>query len=242
MIVLSGSVGLRGQNALPDVEAVTARLVALGFRWADEPDGLVSAIRLFQAIKNGHDIITGVDGRVDPGGATLAWLNAANAPRWQLLTASAVGLSNHDIKIQGGVFGYGTNWLDGTLTAAGSRFQALYRDGRPRAAPITVNDASKARGGPAPPHKGHQTGLVCDLRLPRKDGLAGGIKVTDPQYDRETMAAQLSALKAQALFDRAFLNDAELIKAGLCKPLVGHDDHVHVEIKPLGQLDLPFGT
>jgi hypothetical protein len=233
-ITLLASVGLNGRNIQSDVNAVRSRLRQLGFVVGEDgPCGpqLIKAIQLFQAIKEGLDVIrhTRVDGRVDPNGQTLKWLNAANAPRWQRMTASGPGLHNHEATQLNDNHDFGTSWLDETLNAAGALYQQGLREG---AAPISVNNASLPTGGDTPSHKGHETGLVADLRLPRKDGRSGGITTASPEYDREAMRAQLKALKAQPLFDRAYLNDQVLIIEDLCRPLGGHDNHVHFEIKP----------
>lgn len=238
MAQITGSVGRKGLNRSADVRVVSDALVRLGFRWA-VPDStgacgpeLVSGIELFQAIKEGLDVVkhTRVDGRVDTNGETLRWLDAANAPRWEALLGDRPGLSNYEVR-QGGDKAYCTSWLNELLSAAAASYQAAVGAAKPNKAPITVNDASPARGGKAPPHKGHQTGLVCDLRLPRTDGTAGGVKTTSPLYDREAMRQQLLALRQHPLFDIAFLNDDTLIASGLCRPLAGHDDHVHIEVK-----------
>ncbi len=42
----------------------------------------------------------------------------------------------------------------------------------------------------------------------------------------------LEAVAAQPLVERVFFNDPDLVDAGLCTDLSGHDDHVHVEIEP----------
>lgn len=238
MLVISHSVGRKGVNDPADVTAVGARLVALGFGWAlPGPGGLcsadlVAAIELFQAIKEGVDVVrhTRVDGRVDVDGQTLRWLGAANAPRWEALLPDRPGYHNHEAT-QGSAMGFATSWLNGVLAGAAAAYQGGYRSAHPGAAPLTANDASPARGGKAPPHKGHQTGLVCDLRLPNHDGTAGGLKTVSPHYDRAAMRAQLAALRTCPGFDRAYLNDAVLIAEGLCSPLAGHDDHVHFEIQ-----------
>lgn len=238
MVQITGSVGRKGRNSPPDVQAVSATLVRLGFHWAlpDAAGGcsadLLSGIELFQAIKEGLDVVkhTRVDGRVDTNGETLRWLGAANAPRWEALLADRPGLSNYEVK-QGGDKAFCTSWLNEMLSVAAANYQAAFRSAKPQKAPITVNDASPARGGKAPPHKGHQTGLVCDLRLPRTDGAAGGVRTSSPLYDREAMRQQLLALRQHPLFDIAFLNDDALIAGGLCRPLAGHDDHVHIEVK-----------
>jgi hypothetical protein len=81
-----------------------------------------------------------------------------------------------------------------------------------------------------PQHAGHETGLACDMRLPRKDGQSGGITFEAQVYDRNTARAQLKALRVQPLFKRAFFNDPALIQEGLCARATGHDNHIHFEV------------
>lgn len=249
-LVLLDSVGARGRNLAVDVMALREHLVSLGYTWAAGPSTvgpkLTAAIRLFQSIVHGIDVVgasSRIDGRVDPDGNTLRWLNAANAPRWVRMTPSAPGLWNHDATQLHDLHDFGTSWLDTFLVGAGAEYQLWrteadrQRSAQPGAgtkppAPLTVNDASLPEGGNTPAHVGHETGLVADLRLPNRDGSAGGISVFTPTYDRDAMRAQLQALRSQPNFDVAFLNDKVLISEGLCRPLGGHDDHVHVEIEP----------
>jgi hypothetical protein len=237
MLSISNSVGRSGSNLELDVAAVRQRLVELGFTWVGEATKpgpiFISTIELFQSIKNGYEVIGGtkVDGRIDPNGDTILWLNALNAPRWQRMTAESEGIVNFEAQQLGDHHDFGTSWLDRTICDAARRYQQDWRAGK-NAAPIAVNDASLPQGGRTPSHKGHQTGLMCDLRLPCKDGGSGNITTADASYDRETMRAQMIALRAEPLVEEIFLNDHVLIAAGLCESLVKHDDHAHVKIRP----------
>ena len=158
-------------------------------------------------------------------------------------------------------FDYGTNWAAATIAGAGRAYKTYYdlRVATTPTALIMVNDTSPQRGGYAPAHAGHQTGLDVDLRLPRiKGGTEGGLtyKSTDI-YDQATMREMLTALNAQSLVRLIRFNDEALVAEGLCQPdppnPVGreedpreHDDHAHVEIipPPLGppeMITLPTG-
>ena len=95
-----------------------------------------------------------------------------------------------------------------------------------------VNDASMPRGGDTPDHVGHETGLVCDVFLPRVDGNSGKIVVRSPQYDRAAMRAMLRFFLSPASGASVFLNDPVLVSEGLCRTATGHDNHAHLEIKP----------
>jgi hypothetical protein len=80
-------------------------------------------------------------------------------------------------------------------------------------------------------HSTHETGLSCDIRVPRKDGDAG-TTVSDPEYDREAMRAMLKAIRGQRKhgIKRIYFNDFTLIAEGLCRELPGHHNHAHVDI------------
>jgi hypothetical protein len=236
-LTLQASVGLNGKNKAADVRMIKARLVELGFDWltADDQVGptTINAIRLFQGMINsvntlGHQLN---DGRVDVNGTAIVWLRAANAPRWVRMAAAGEGFVNFEVQDTGDHHDFGSSWLDDLLRAAGQQYQAQWRATHPTAALLTINDTSMPQGGDTPAHCGHETGMACDLRLPRKDGKAGGITTPSSAYDRDAMRAQLLALRAQPLIDRIFLIDPVLNQEGLCRPLAGHQNHVHLEIK-----------
>ncbi len=73
---------------------------------------------------------------------------------------------------------------------------------------------------------------MCDVKLPRTDGLAGGITYEDPPYDQAATRAILKAFKAQPLVTKLFFNDPVLIAEGLCEMQDAHDNHVHAQISP----------
>ncbi len=247
-VPLLGSVGKNGANHPNDVIAVKNRLIALGFDWLAPATATVGpltvkTIMLFQAIKNGLDVVNHVknDGLVTVNGPTHKWLEASNAPQWQQmpLGSKAEGYFNSEVADASDNHDFGTAWLAATIHATGAAYRDHYLAAHPNAALLTVNDASRPQGGDTPDHHGHETGLVCDIRLPHKDGTAaGGIETTDlAVYDRNAMRAMLVAFRAQPLADRIFLNDDKLIAEGLCRPLAGHDDHAHLEIIPPLRVD-----
>lgn len=245
-LVLQGSVGINGVNLPDDVVAVKTRLIDLGFAWLAPvtptvgPD-TVAVIKLFQAIKNGIDVVNNRrnDGLISAERDTHLWLRAANAPRWLQLPPGSreEGFFNSEVADGSDNHDFGTNWLADTITAAGAAYRDSFLAAHATAALLTVNDASRPRGGDTPAHAGHESGLVCDIRLPRKDGGVGGIVVKSPTYDRDAMRAMLQAFRAQPLADRVFLNDDELAAEGLCRPLAGHDNHAHFEILPPLRVD-----
>jgi hypothetical protein len=239
-VEISGSVGLHGENKPDNVKAVKKRLIELGFDWlkADETVGpmTVETIQLFQAIKNGFDKVNVKknDGLVEMDGDTHRWLQAANAPRWLRMPAGSKdqGFVNDEVADTSDNHDFGTDWLANTLTAAGARYLNDFLKSNPTAAALTINDTSKPRGGDTSMHAGHESGLVCDIRLPRKDGGVGGITVTSPNYHRVAMRAMIKAFRKQDLADRVFLNDTVLINEGLCRAAAGHHNHAHFEIRP----------
>lgn len=240
-VTLSGSVGHNGSNQNNDVQAVQQRLADLGFSWV-APDGAIgprtiNAIKLFQAIKNGDQKVDVAhnDGKVDRNGDTHKWLEAANAPHWQTLPAGSAteGFINIEVADPADQHDFGTDWLASTIVGAGVAYRTSFMQTHPLAAVITVNDASLPQGGDTPDHSGHETGLSCDLRLPRTDGTApGNTTFQTATYDRDAARAIIQAFRAQPLFGLAFFNDPVLIAEGLCAPQPSHDDHIHIQIKP----------
>lgn len=234
---LRGSVGKGGVNHPEDVAAVKARLIALGFNWLSAGSLLttevVRTIKLFQSIKSGRQTVDG-DGRIDVGQDTHRWLEAENAPHWKKMPIGdkALGFFNVEVAQEhNDNHDFGTDWLADMIAAAGAEYHDRFMATHPNAGPIVVNDASIPTGGDSTDHKGHETGLCCDLRLARKDGsTAGGIVVHSSIYDRDAMRAILQALRHQSLVSKIFLNDSVLINEGLCTRQSGHDNHVHVEI------------
>jgi hypothetical protein len=236
---LTGSVGDGGNNHAADVLAIKNRLADLGFQAARNTtidSDTIHTIRLFQSAIGGFTIIDSslVDGRIDVNGATQQFLEAANAPRWQEMPigSSAEGFLNHD-HVQRDVHDFGTDWMIDTLKGAAALYRSTHLTANPGAALLTTNNLSIARGGQSPYHATHQTGLCCDLLLPRKDGTAGAIVVSDPAYDRNAMRAMLISLRQQKYkISQILLNDFTLRAAGLCHFAPGHDNHAHIDITP----------
>jgi hypothetical protein len=233
---LSSSVGQGGKNEPQDVVAVKNRLADLGFPIARDStvnSNTVSIIKLFQSIIKGDTQIIG-DGRVDVNGPTHKFLQVANAPQWLEMPNGSreEGFINFDNQ-QGDSHDFGVNWMIETIQAASQNY-LTYLSGHPNAALIQTNDLSKSMGGFTSAHATHQTGLSCDIRLPRKDGKAGGIVWSDDLFDREAMRAMLKAIRAQPKYkiSRIFFNDERLMAEGLCAHAAGHDNHAHIDIVP----------
>jgi len=240
VINLSGSVGIGGVNKPEDVRVVKKRLHDLGYNWVGDRNsasmntGTVQAIKLFQSIIAGRSTVAG-DGRVDVGGPTHGWLQADNAPHWVAMPPSAptIGFFNfeRDRHIDD-EHDFGTDWLEKTILAIAKDFQANHRITNPKAAPFTINNVSLPHGGDTPDHAGHETGLMCDVLLPRTDGKSGGIFWSDSNYDRPAAHALLKSIRKQKLVRAVFFNDERLIDQGLCTYSTGHDHHIHFEINP----------
>jgi peptidoglycan hydrolase-like protein with peptidoglycan-binding domain len=249
VVTLGASVGPPsdgGKNAKDDVLTVQSRLASLGFSWltVDGSFGAQTerAIRLFQAIIRGQRVLDGnasLDGLIDFPGPTYSWLRAVNAPRWiwQPQGSAAEGFYNVE-HAEPEVFDYGTDWAADVIRGAGAAYKPYY-DLRVATgtgtALIMINDVSPERGGDALGHKGHETGLDVDLRLPRVNGgTQGGLKYTDPDYDQATMREMLRAVNDQSLVKIVRFNDPDLVDENLCvADTTGeHDNHAHVEIVP----------
>lgn len=237
VIKLDGSVGIGGVNKAADVKAIKARLYELGYKWVGDPDsadrdrGLFDAIKLFQSIIAGRSTVNG-DGRVDVGGITHRWLQAANAPRWELMPKSDPnnGLVNGELEDTQDNHNFGTHWLADVIKKIAQDYQNSYRNTHPLAAPFAINDVSLPHGGDTPDHHGHETGMMCDIYLPQKNGNFGGIVWSSSNYDRDAARAIIKSITNQKLVRAIFFNDRQLIQEGLCVSLSGHDNHIHFEI------------
>lgn len=233
---LSGSVGNGGINNDTDVQRVKTRLADLGFainRDSVADSDTIDRIKLFQSSIKGAVVING-DGRVDIDGPTHKFLQAANAPQWtEMPKGSATeGFINHDA-VQGDNHDYGTNWMVETIQEAAQKYITDYRATHPNAAVIQTNNLSLPMGGDTPHHGTHETGLSCDIRVPRLDGRAG-TTINSNQYDRNSMRAMLKAIRGQRKYEikEIFFNDFILITEGLCIEVLGHHNHAHINITP----------
>ena len=233
-LALSASVGLRGTNHTNDVKLVRDRLVALGYNFIknNSINDLIQAIQLFQSIISGSTTVRG-DGRVDVGGKTQQFLEAANAPKWMRMPGQGVGFYNVEVLDQpGDNHDYGIDWISNVIRAAGIHYELAYRKNRSDIAPMAINDVSLPQGGRTPDHAGHQSGNAGDIVLPRKGGRFGGTRWSNSNYDRAATEAILKALRAQPWVDKRtmYFNEPALISQGLCRRAGGHDDHIHFEI------------
>ena len=234
---LTRSVGAGGINLLGEVRSVQQRLKDLGYAIGDA-DGIVGPntikqIKLFQSIIQGRSTVAG-DGRIDPNGTTHQWLVAGNAPRWIIMpdTNLAIAFRNRELEETWDNHDYGTDWLAKAILEIATHYQSTYRRNNPGKTPFTINDVSVPHGGYTPDHAGHETGLMCDVFLPRKDGGYGLPTYDNGNYDRDACRAMLVSIRQHPLFKLAYFNDPQLIKEGLCRHAGGHHHHIHFEIKP----------
>lgn len=240
-ISLQGSVGIGGRNESADVKAVIERLHKLGYTWAGSPGsdrrttGLDNAIKLFQSIIAGREKIQG-DGRIDVGYFTHKWLQAANAPMWVLMPQDdpSISFKNGELAQTNDNHDFGTHWLAQVILDIAKDYHSTFRSSNPGTAPFSINDVSIPHGGDTPDHSGHETGLMCDVFLPRKDGGFGGTDIFQATYDRDATKALLKSIRKQRLVNKnaIFFNDPILINAGLCTSLSGHHHHIHFAIVP----------
>ncbi|MEQ9239113.1 glucosaminidase domain-containing protein [Coleofasciculus sp. E2-BRE-01] len=178
-IALSGSVGRGGVNKAEDVKAVKKRLHELGYTWVGDISsasintGFIQAIQLFQSIIAGHSTVKG-DGRVDLARLTHRWLQAANAPIWKTMpdSDSSINFVNYEKEQTSDDHDFGTSWMADTIRSIAKDYHGT----SPTSAPFTINDVSRPQGGDTDDHEGHETGLMCDVLLPRTDGKSGGIE------------------------------------------------------------------
>lgn len=236
-VTLFGSVGSGGKNNPDDVKWVQSRLQSLGYQVTVDGkvgDQTIQQIRLFQSIINGQTTVSG-DGRIDVNGKTHQWLNAENAPRWQIMpnTNQAISYRNQELEETHDHHDYGTDWMAGAILWIAKNYHETYRSKNPKSAPFSINDISLPTGGNTPDHAGHETGLSCDVFLPRKDGGTGGIDFTMASYDRTATEAILRSINVCPTVKKSaiYFNDPHLIQKGLCKSVRGHHHHIHFEVK-----------
>ncbi len=243
VLKLSGSVGAGGINRKADKLVIKQRLHDLGFTFVGNPDdpalntGFIKAIKLFQSIVAGRSTVAG-DGRVDVGGPTHLWLQAANAPRWQTMpnTNLSISLRNREKEDTNDDHDFGASWLADVILEIAKDYHK-FRESNPGSAPFTLNDVSRPHGGDTPDHSGHETGLMCDVFLPRTDGQAGGIDMHSSRFDRNACRELLKSIQRQKLVRKVLFNDAILCSETfngrkLCSFAPQHHHHIHFEINP----------
>jgi Mannosyl-glycoprotein endo-beta-N-acetylglucosaminidase len=234
-INLTGNVGAGGVNNPPEVIAVKKRLHSLGYTWVGDLNnasittGFITAIKLFQSIIAGNSNVAG-DGRIDVGGVTHRWLQAKNAPIWQLMPNSdtSINFVNFERQQTNDNHDFGTSWLHDAIL----KIARDYHASSPNSAPFTINDVSLPHGGDTPDHHGHETGLMCDVNLPRTNGKSGGITWSSGDFDQKATRILIKSMRKHLLVRTVLFNDPGLRNEGLCNFAGGHDNHIHFEINP----------
>ncbi len=131
-----------------------------------------------------------------------------------------------DYSVGNGRANWGTAAAINQLEAA-ARIVAAAGHGR-----VAVGDIGLQHGGDIAGHDTHERGLDVDLRLMRKreDQCRWGGNYRASTYDRAATRALVKAIRATAPghVKLIYFNDPVLIKEGLTRRFVGHDDHVHV--------------
>jgi murein endopeptidase len=131
-------------------------------------------------------------------------------------------------------------WGTDTLLRMVLRVVHAYRVANPGVARIGIGDIARRHGGHfgrefgGLGHASHQNGLDVDIWYPRIDGLER----------RPLRVGQVDVAAAQELVDRFVRAGAQTIYVGphldldgprrVVVPLVHHDDHLHVRIRPRG--------
>jgi murein endopeptidase len=131
-----------------------------------------------------------------------------------------------DYSVGNGPANWGTSAAINQLEAA-ARIVAAAGHGR-----VAVGDIGLQHGGVITGHETHRRGLDVDVRPMRKakDQCRRGGNYRASTYDRAATRALVKAIRATAPghVRLIYFNDPVLIKEGLTRRFVGHDDHLHV--------------
>jgi peptidoglycan hydrolase-like protein with peptidoglycan-binding domain len=97
---------------------------------------------------------------------------------------------------------------------------------------VAIGDIGHEHGGDIAGHESHERGLDVDVRPMRHDEnqCRSGGSYRASTYDRAATRALIKAIRAAAPghIKLIYFNDPVLIREGLSRYHVGHDDHVHV--------------
>jgi hypothetical protein len=237
---LSGPVGPGAANNKADVRKVQQRLKDLGLDiGVDGAYGKQTerGIAVFKTMISGAERTKNIDDPVlRPGDKLHQALVSENAPRWQEMPKSGPGFVNQDWDRHD----YGSSKMAEVIKAAGARYNKDYLSAHPSACPITTNDVSKKRGGDTPDHETHEGGLDLDIRLPRKDGIAGS-RVNYKNYDDKAAYAMVKAFASDPNVERIYFSDPKVLArvksekpawAYKVQKAGGHKDHIHIDVRP----------
>ncbi len=87
---------------------------------------------------------------------------------------------------------------------------------------------SLANGGRFAPHRSHKNGLQVDIRALRKDGAHLPVAYKSKDYDQAGTKRLVSLIQSSGMVNKIMFNDPHI--NGVVA-LVGHDDHIHVEVR-----------
>lgn len=90
-----------------------------------------------------------------------------------------------------------------------------------------VGNISLADGAAFPPHRSHRSGLQVDIRPLRKDGAHAPVSYRNSNYDQKSTRRLISLIISSNMVSKVMFNDPDIVGV---KYLVGHDDHIHVEV------------
>lgn len=91
-----------------------------------------------------------------------------------------------------------------------------------------VGNISLAGGGEFKPHHSHMDGLQVDVRPLRKDGAHVPVKYFQAGYDKVATTRLIGLFQSHPAVIKVYFNDLSI--PGV-RPLNGHDNHFHVEIR-----------
>jgi murein endopeptidase len=129
-------------------------------------------------------------------------------------------------------------WGTGRLLTTLRRVLAGYARRHPDAPPVLVGDLSRPRGGDFGPryggigHASHQNGLDADVYYPRTDGALR--RPRRPEQVDRAAAQELVDAFVRAGAEHVFVGPSLDLRgpSGIVAPLVYHDDHLHVRLRP----------
>lgn len=246
---LSGSVGHNARNLGEDVRSVqqllnifiiAGRLPGVKFLAVDGKAGrnTIIAIKAFQKAFVGMDR---PDGRVDPGGRTLAKLNGSvlqpaatirsggssmthTGPLPQvntLMPSSAPGLLAQKPQSHR----YGLPETIDALRKIGQRWESTH----PAAPRIQIRDISRHGGGLFKPHGSHRMGIDVDIALMRNDGREAlvNFKLSPGIYSRSLTQDMVDTIRANGILKvhRIYFSDRKVRNVDYDNI---HNNHIHV--------------
>ena len=92
-----------------------------------------------------------------------------------------------------------------------------------------IGNISLANGARFAPHRSHRSGLEVDIRPLRLDGAHTPVSYKSREYDRPATRRLVSLILESGMASKVMFNDPHI--PGI-RPLAGHDDHIHVEVRP----------